>query len=151
MGRGDERGSIVMLSVLLIMVMTFILILFLDVSLLFLQRRQAQHLADSAAIAGLAGRVDEADLHWYAKETLVENIEDAACAVLIKHPQISTCPGSTRVEIYVDTADQQWVEVIVYLDAPTVGVRVLGIGQPTVPGRGIARITADATRTLLPR
>ena len=146
----DERGQI--LGIVAVFALALIAIggFFIDVSILFLTHRNAQHLADSAVLSAAGARVTERELRETGTITFSSTLlEQRACAILQTHPQLSSCPSANAVVTLLPGNDLQ---VTVTLIAPVTLLAFRGRTANSVTATATAGLTMDAKASpLLPR
>ena len=138
----DERGQILGIVALFALSLIAIGGFFIDVSILFLTHRNAQHLADSAVLSAAGARVSEPDLRETGTITFDSTVlAQRACAILQTHPQLSSCPSGNAVVTLLPGNDLQ---VTVTLTAPVTLLAFRGRTANSVTATATAGLTVDA-------
>ena len=120
---------------------------FIDMSLLFISRRHAQHLADAAALSAAGAEVNVAPLRNANVLTYNDlDITGRACAVLTAHPDITRCPelGSAVGAANITVVPGVSVTVEVYIRSPVTLMAIIGFADQTVRGKATAGLIVDA-------
>lgn len=137
-GRGQILGIVAVFALALIAIGGF----FIDVSILFLTHRNAQHLADSAVLSAAGAHVSESDLRETGAITFDSTVlAQRACAILQTHPQLSACPSRNAVVTLLPGSELQ---VTVTLTAPVTLLAFRGRTANSVTATATAGLTVDA-------
>jgi putative Flp pilus-assembly TadE/G-like protein len=132
--RNGERGSILMLGAVSILVVLAFMGLALDASYMYFHKRNMQTAADAGAYAGALEKMrGNTDIDTAAKQdTALNGFTDATgnVTVTVNHPPAS----GTK------TGDSNFVEVIISHPQPTWFMRALNFNSVTVKARSVAGV-----------
>ena len=168
--RGDERGTVMVLTVIFLALVLALLSLWVNTALLFIARGNAQSYADAAALAALGVSTHDSRTHWssfggYVSDT-VSGVayprrragREAGCRVIERHPQVAAgeCrggpdDGSSAGHVRV------WANGGVHFSEARLSfqprlLRFAGnIGTPTLTARATAELDVDGVATLIRR
>ena len=143
-----ERGSILIMGMVLSMLLLLIIGFVIDASRMYLTRVEAQHLADAAVLSGQGAALNADNLREDHEDVVVAFLvaQARACAILLRHNAFTSCSDAG---IAIADLPGNDISVTVTLPVDTTLLGIFGVADQTVTVTATTELRTD-NRLLVP-